>query len=315
MAYLTAVNHGLEDMVAPLAQALEGNLPSLNISEKPIALIPPKPLVLNVQSTPIATVNWPHKELNEEEILLAGVNEEEETQETAPQELELNIDSNDNEFDNNKNAPKDFGLEKDIMSPLEEGNWGVDDIVDLPDIDEIDVDSANQQISSLADSAPGRDPLVEKARNSQLAGELVACGDFEGAAGILKRQIGVRDAAAFAPVFTKVFNSSRVQISGLPFVNPLSIHLSSEDGKKLQVLGSLSQLMNILRVGYRQTSDGKFAEALSSFRDILLQIPLLVLQNPQEEQDVYTLVNICYNYIMALRCEISRRQNQVIFLW
>jgi len=96
-------------------------------------------------------------------------------------------------------------------------------------------------------------------------------------------------------------------------VNPLSIHLSSEDGKKLQVLGSLSQLMNILRVGYRQTSDGKFAEALSSFRDILLQIPLLVLQNPQEEQDVYTLVNICYNYIMALRCEISRRQNQVFF--
>jgi len=308
LAYLSAVNHGLQDMVQPLAQAIEDSIPSLKLPAKPVALVPPKPLVLHVQASPMTTINWPHKELNEEEILLAGAVDEDETQETAPQELELNIDSIDNEYQD-KNAPKDFGFDKDIMSPLEEGNWGVDDIVDLPDIDELDQHSASQQISSLADSAPGRDPLVERARNSQLAGELATCGDFEGAASILRRQIGVRDAAAFTPVFNKLFKSSRVVISGLPFVNPVAIQMS-EDGNKLQVMGSTSQLMNILRIGYKQTSDGKFTEALTSFREILLQIPLLVLQNPQEEQDIYTLINICYNYIVALRCEISRRQNQ-----
>ena len=254
--------------------------------------------------------NWPHKELNEEDILLARTNElTEDTQDTDSPELELNIDTNIS--GQSPDTRGNSGLLKEYEEPIE-GNWGVDDIMDLPDFDTpVNVQTNGEMFSSLADSAPGKDPILERVRNSQLAGELVTCGDFEGAAALLKKQIGLGNIDPFLPTFNKIFRSSQVTVSGLPFINPITIQMS-EDGKRPYVLGNISQLTSLLRVGYKLTTDGKFTEAISTFREILLHIPLLVLQNPQDEQDIYALINICYNYIMALKCEVTRRQVQVI---
>jgi len=264
------------------------------------------------QMTPISLCNWPHRELNEEDILRAKANElTDETQDTESPELELNIDTNINGQSPTKG---DSGLLKDFEEPIE-GNWGVDDIMDLPDFDvPANNGSVGEMFSALADSVPGKDPIVERARNSQLAGELVVCGDFEGATTLLRKQIGLKELAPFLPIFNKIYNSSQVKVSGLPFINPASIQLSSEDGKRLYVPGGTAQLTSLLRGGYKLTTDGKFIEAINTFKEILLHIPLLVLQNPAEEQDIYILINICYNYIMALRCEVARRQVQVTIL-
>ena len=77
-------------------------------------------------------------------------------------------------------------------------------------------------------------------------------------------------------------------------------------------MGSISQLGGLLKGAYRFTTEGKFAEALESFQNVLLHIPLLVLRNSQEEEDVYALIRICYHYILAMKCELGKKQVAVI---
>jgi len=115
------------------------------------------------------------------------------------------------------------------------------------------------------------------------------------------------------PILDKIYKSSHVKISGLPFTGPVELQLS-EDGKKPYVMGSISQLGGLLKIAYRCTTEGKFAEALESFKNVLLHIPLLVLRKPQEEEDVYALIRICYHYILAMRCELGKKQAAVIII-
>lgn len=244
--------------------------------------------------------------MQEEDILLSRETQETEEQPEVPhQELELNLDSRAYE---EAPEPANFGAQN-IEEPIE-GDWGTEDIIDIPDIDLAPTAQAQDTFKDIADSAPGRDPIIEKAKNSQLAGELVSIGDFESAAGMLKKQIGVINVDPLLPIFEKIYNSSKVKLSGLPFTTPVEVQLS-EDGKRPFVLGSIGQLSGLLKVAYRFTSEGKFAEALQSFKVALLHIPLLVLKNSSEEEDVYALIRICYNYILAMRCELAKKDNAV----
>ena len=273
-------------------------------------MIPPKPLILDPKSSEAALCNWPHHQLQEEDILLSRETQETEEQqpEKAAQELELNLDSRPYEEEPpgaNSSAPKD------LDEPIE-GDWGDVGFIDIPDAEVLSASHTPQNVSNIADSAPGRDPIVERAKNSQIAGELVAIGDFEAAAGILKRQIGVVEAGPMLPIFEKIYRSSSIKIPGLPFTSPIDIQLS-EDGRKPYVLGSISQLTGLLRAAYKLTTEGKFAEAQVGFRNVLLHIPLLVLKTQQEEEDVYALIKICYNYIFAMNCELAKKQNAVSY--
>jgi coatomer protein complex subunit alpha (xenin) len=219
----------------------------------------------------------------------------------------LNLDSRG--FGVDESQPQTFITTKDIEEPIE-GNWGVDDILDVPEIEVPSAGVAQDTFKDIADSAPGKDPSVEKTKNSQIAGELVAIGEFEEAARLLKKQIGVVEVQPLLPIFDKIYKSSKVMVPGLPFTNPVSIQLS-EDGKRPYVLGNIGQLSGLLKVAYRYTTEGKFAEALQGFQNVLLHIPLLVLKKQQEEEDVYALIRICYHYILAMKCELAKKQNAV----
>ena len=275
--------------------------------EKPKALVPLKPLITDPKSTQVALCNWPHNQLQDEEILLArdAQTVENEGEEVANQELEMNLDVNVSPAE--IEAP--FSAGKDFDEPVE-GNWGVDDILDIPDVEIPATTGTQETFSALADSAPGKDPIFERAKTSQLAGELVACGEFESAAGLLKKQIGLVDVDKVLKVFQKIHISSQVKISGFQFSNPVNI-LMSEDGKRPYTMVTLSQLTGMLREAYRTMTKGKFSEASDSFKEILLHIPLLVLHNQSEEQDVHSLIRICYNYILATKCELSKKNAQV----
>ena len=281
--------------------------------ETPQAIIPPKPIIINPKSSPISLCNWPHNELQDEEILLARDTqdiEEDGAEEIAAQELEMNLD---NDGFAKYGEDETFTPAKEFEEPVE-GNWGVEDIIDIPDIEiPSSTQSKEETFSALADSAPGKDPIFERAKTSQLAGELVACGDFENAASLLKKQIGVVNIDPLLSVFEKIANSSQVKVSGLPFTAPVNL-LMSQDGKRPYIMVTVAQLTMMLKEAYRTMTRGKFAEALNLFREILLHIPLLVLQNPQDDQDVYALIRICYNYIFAIKCELAKKEEQVISL-
>lgn len=272
-------------------------------------MVPLKPLITDPKTSQVSLCNWPHNQLQDEEILLARdaqavENEGEEI--VNQQELEMNLDVNVSPAE--IEAP--FSAGNALDEPVE-GNWGVDDILDIPDVEIPAASEGKESFSALADSAPGKDPVVDRAKTSQLAGELVAIGEFENAAGLLKKQIGLVDADKIIGVFQKIHKSSQVKISGLPFSNPVNI-LMSEDGKRPYTMVTMNQLTGMLREAYRTMTKGKFSEAMESFKEILLHIPLLVLHNQNEEQDVHSLIRICYNYVLATKFELAKKQVQVI---
>jgi coatomer protein complex subunit alpha (xenin) len=57
----------------------------------------------------------------------------------------------------------------------------------------------------------------------------------------------------------------------------------------------LNTLVNRLQVAYQLTTGGKFGEAIDKFRQILLSVPLLVVDNKQEISEV--LRDLCINCI------------------
>lgn len=278
-------------------------------------MLPPKPLILDPRTSDVALCNWPHNQIEEDELLVSVGGPDAEEPAAAPQkELEINLDSRNfgaiDEPQPEVTGTANFAANVDIDEPVDAA-WGNDDIIDIPDME---VPSAGTKtkgaFQDIADSAPGKDPIVERAKNSQLAGELVSIGEFEAAAGLLRKQIGVVNVQPLQPIFNKIHKSSRVKLPGLPFTNPIDIQLS-EDGKRPYVLGSIGQLGGLLKVAYRFTTEGKFADALQSFQNVLLHVPLLVLRKAQEEEDVYALIRICYHYILAMKCELNKKSNAV----
>merc|ERR1711915_598276 len=63
-----------------------------------------------------------------------------------------------------------------------------------------------------------------------------------------------------------------------------------------------------LQSAYQLTTAGKFTEAISSFRSILLSIPLLVVESKTEEQEAQQLLTICTNYLVGLAMETKRKE-------
>jgi coatomer subunit alpha len=57
---------------------------------------------------------------------------------------------------------------------------------------------------------------------------------------------------------------------------------------------------NLFQGCYQFTTAGKFAEAVDKFRQILLSIPLLVVETRQEIAEVQQLLAICKEYILGV---------------
>merc|ERR1712027_171871 len=70
----------------------------------------------------------------------------------------------------------------------------------------------------------------------------------------------------------------------------------------------LADLVSRLQSAYQLTTAGKFTEAISSFRSILLSIPLLVVESKTEEQEAQQLLTICTNYLVGLAMETKRKE-------
>jgi coatomer protein complex subunit alpha (xenin) len=56
------------------------------------------------------------------------------------------------------------------------------------------------------------------------------------------------------------------------------------------------------------TTSGRFADAITKFRAILLNVPLLVVNSKQEMQEAQQLIQICREYLVGLLLEASRKE-------
>ncbi|CAG9532834.1 unnamed protein product, partial [Cercopithifilaria johnstoni] len=74
--------------------------------------------------------------------------------------------------------------------------------------------------------------------------------------------------------------------SGLPAVN---LHLND--------------LAASLQTCYQLTTGGKFNEAVAKLRQLLLSVPLLVVDSKQEMAEAQQLIDICREYLVGLLME------------
>jgi coatomer protein complex subunit alpha (xenin) len=63
----------------------------------------------------------------------------------------------------------------------------------------------------------------------------------------------------------------------------------------------MKHLVAGIRDGYRFFQAGKFNDAQNSFRDVLKKIPLVVTDNKGEASELKEMVEICREYITAIR--------------
>jgi coatomer protein complex subunit alpha (xenin) len=73
---------------------------------------------------------------------------------------------------------------------------------------------------------------------------------------------------------------------------------------------TLSALVDFLKAGYRYFHKGKFEDARKSFDSIVHSIPLVVVDTRSEEMEVKQLLDICREYITALRLQSERKDGK-----
>lgn len=171
--------------------------------------------------------------------------------------------------------------------------------------------------------APGPSPANLWATTCQLAAEQAAAGEYPTALRSLSRQAGISEFASLAPLLLELNQAAYVSVPMLPSTTSISCALqrssvssssssSAQQGSAAPALPfSLNpQMEELVRRGYRLVTEGKFAEALSTFTTILCTIPFLVVDSRKEADEVVELLGIARDYHTALRCELARRESK-----
>lgn len=144
--------------------------------------------------------------------------------------------------------------------------------------------------------------------------EHVAAGSFEAALYMLDRQIGLGNAAPLKPLFMRLYAASRGSLTLAPGMPPFAASITrgfecttgkaSAPTNPLQMAG----LVTRLQAAYKLTTGGKFPEALISFREILLAIPLVHATTQQEAVDAREMRAIGAQYVTGLELYLARKE-------
>ncbi|KAH7280342.1 hypothetical protein KP509_37G062500 [Ceratopteris richardii] len=304
LAYATAATHGLEETASRLADELGDKVPSLPGNAE--LLLPPVPVIRDG--------NWPlllvtkglfegafgdtgAMDMEEDEIDAQAWGEEVEIAEAAENGDEV--------------QREDVSREEEE----EDGGWEMEDL-ELP-ADMSTTDNFSVAATAFIAPSPGVPVSQSWTIKSSLAGEHAAAGAFDTAMRLLNRQLGIKNFAPLKPLFEDLHMASHAFLCSLPVipVTPLAIEKSSESPSSNArsppaLIYSLSLLEDKLKAAYKATTEGKFTEALRLFLSLLHTIPLVVVDNRKEVDEVKELVSICKEYVLALRIELKRKETK-----
>ncbi|WPT11984.1 Coatomer subunit alpha-1 [Picochlorum sp. SENEW3] len=320
LAYLTACTNGLAEEVAELeAEIGEENLPSL-----------PNPAHVKQLRIPVPITkeaNWPLLTVSKGFFESLATKDAEKAKGVAQaaaavaDEVDLSAVADAWGDEDDVLAIGD-GVEEEGEGDMglgEEGSdgWEMEDL-DLPPealaaADDIGLDGTGEEFVS---PNPGPTMANQWSTNCHLPAEQVAAGAFDTAMRLLQRQAGISRFEPMKKHFLDVFRCShgcQPGLSGLPSMTiPLNRGWDPEvDAQNLCAPAlplSLPLQEERLVKSYRLVTEGKFADALSSFDEILHSIPLLVVDSRKEADEVKELLSIARDYNIALRVELKRRE-------
>ena len=156
------------------------------------------------------------------------------------------------------------------------------------------------------------------ASKSPLAAECAAAGDFDAAARLLHRQLGVVQLEPLRSLFVEAYLGSHAAMPAAPGAPGGSLLVPLERGWTESsgaagtgapaVVAKLSTLEDDLRRAYKLVTEGKFSEALRTFTRIMQSCFMLVVETRREVDEVKELLSIAAGYASALRIELKRKE-------
>ena len=273
--------------------------------------------------TPIMkATKWPTREvvkstLEDFEAATENYVEEEEVAQTAAA-ADLNDWENDGFDEGNAggvtSAMDDLDLGDDDL-----GDWGDDldlgdDVAESnDDYDEMDgITNIGEGSSGFNLPEAGRPPAASWCTNSSHAAVHSAAGAATSALQLLNRQIAVNDFAKLKDGMVGSYLGSFLSMPGVPGSGSISVALLANDvgghpGDQSLPRTSLKMkdLVNGIRSGYKFFQGGKFPDSKQAFTSVLLDIPLVVTDNKNEANEVKEMLEICREYITAIRIKTA----------
>ncbi|KAJ2354755.1 hypothetical protein GGF43_003081 [Coemansia sp. RSA 2618] len=192
-----------------------------------------------------------------------------------------------------------------------EGGWGIDDDGELDA--EIAAEATAAAAAGFVAPQPGINELEIWSRNSPLAVDQIAAGDFEQAMRLLRDQAGIASFGALKPAFMEIYAASRSVLTTAPFATPSRIPLrrnpaeSTETSQYLPAkIYSLSSSLEQLQQGYSATTTAKFDTALTLFKRLLLSLIFVSVDTVEDANEIKQLLQICREYIIGITIELER---------
>jgi len=225
-----------------------------------------------------------------------------------PGEVSFDQDApEDTSMDNRWADPDDLDLNNAAAVPGGDWDVGLDLGIDLGDIPVEAVPEEKGFTLSMGDTAQ-----TKWLKKRKLPCDLVAAGEFEEALGLLRRRLGIVNAAPLEPLFKEIYWATCSSLPGLPQMPSLNWpllsqgHIKSKDPTPV-IFYTVARILDRVREAHKLTTQGKFAEVLVIFRGILQAIPLSAANDAREEQQLTEIIEMCREYVNLCRLGVARK--------
>ncbi|CAD8067026.1 unnamed protein product [Paramecium sonneborni] len=288
IANLSKFVHGLKyDQKFVISEDLEW-LQSL----QPETLQPPISIIRSNQH-PLFSINWPHNFVDQDSSYNLIIEEDQDNKQNNQQQQQKQTSNlekkNDNNFKIINNDQKQQNQQKqDNDENFEDCQWEINE----QELLEMQLNQTTLDYKNLQFGYPDYKKVLSPA-------EQLVTGQFQQCQQSLKQSKNVTDLNQCKDYMKQLCLSSIMQISQIPFLQSAPQLIQSLQDK--QHFNRTSQ--NLLKQGYKQTTDGKFQDALYTFKNILKQALF-----HDKSTDI---IPICLNYIMAMNCELKKKDQSV----
>lgn len=299
LAYLTAKANGL-------TEECESILQTTGLSEDQISI----PTIGSPSTTPATIVpthqkNWPMKPASHSSFEKAlagevGVDVEDANADLLTEDMPQVNDTNVNAGlgDDEEDTGDGWDMGDDIA--LE--GAGADDFVNVQNPDD------------AATIEPGISEAEMWSRNSPLAADHVAAGNFESTMQLLNRQVGAVNFAPLKPRFMEIYTASKTYLSASTGLPPLTNYvrrtIDETDGRKvLPVIPRDLETIaaNDLQEGYTTMRTNKLADGVTVFKAILHSLLVNTVSSQSQVEEAKSIIAKAVEYTLAMSIELTRR--------
>jgi coatomer protein complex subunit alpha (xenin) len=219
------------------------------------------------------------------------------------------------EFHDLDDAPENVGADWEESGDVNLGGgaWGDDDLnlEGMEGFDDIPADAPATEEKSSAVTV-GDTPQAKWLKKRKLAADLIAAGEFEEALNLLKKRLGVINVDPLEPLFKQAYWATCISLPSLPQSPALNWPLLSSGTLKSRdlspmLLYTVQYVLDQVKEANQKTSAGKFQESVVIFRSALQCIALSFANDAKEEQMLMEMIDVCREYVNAMRLEIARK--------